>query len=106
MHPEHDLLSHTAPAVLPVIVDPKPGGKGDGKRSEADTAGKGQQVLEDGDCFREDEGDDCETESAGQPGHPVDHGVGLKMFRVAKDTDEDVFCGNVEVETSADDQTG
>ncbi|KAG9526905.1 amino acid transporter, partial [Aureobasidium melanogenum] len=106
MHPEHDLLSSTAPAILPVIIDPEPSGESNGKRGKANAAGKRQQVLEDGNCFREDERDYCETESARQPGDPVDYGVGLQVLRVAKDTDEDVFCGNVKVETSADDQTG
>lgn len=64
MHPEHNFLACTALAMLPVIINPEPGGKRDGKGSKANTAGQRKQVLEDGDCFGENERDDCETKSA------------------------------------------
>lgn len=34
------------------------------------------------------------------------HGVGLQVLGVAEYADEDVFCGYVEVEAGADDETG
>lgn len=80
MHPEHDPLSSTTLTVLPVVINPQPSGKCNGQRGETNTAGKGQQVLEDGDRFCEDEGNDCETEGAGEPGDPVDHGVRLEVL--------------------------
>ena len=47
-----------------VVVDPEHAGQHHGERGEADAAGEGEQVVEDGDRFGEDEGYGGEGEGA------------------------------------------
>ena len=87
-----------------MIKQPQPSRQDDRQRRKADSARQSEQVIENWDRFREDEGDGREAEGAAEPGGPVREGIGLQVWGVAQDADEDVFGGDVQVEAGADDQ--
>ena len=106
MHPKHNLLQHAPTAIMHMIMHPQPRRQRNRHGSKANAASQRKQVFKDWDGFGEDEGNDGEAKGAGEPGYPVYHGVGLEVWRVAEYADENVFCGYVEVEAGADDETG
>jgi hypothetical protein len=103
MHPKHNFLSKMTLAIIHMIMHPQPSRQRNRQRSKANTSGEGKQIFKDRNCFSEDKGDDAEAKCAGEPGYPVDEGVGLEVVRVAEEAHEDVFGGDVEVEAGADD---
>jgi hypothetical protein len=103
MHPKHNFLPKMTLTIIHMIMHPQPSRQRNRQRSKANTSGEGKQIFENRHCFSEDKGNDAQAESAGEPGYPVDEGVGLEVLGVAEQAHEDVFGGDVEVEACADD---
>lgn len=83
-------------------INPQPSRKTQCQRRERDAARQREQVVKNRNTRRDQEADDSHGRYAAEPSSPMDKGVGLKMPRLAQDTDENILCADVDIERTTD----
>ena len=100
MQEVNDLLGQCPFAVVPIAVQPQKARETHGKRRKADRTNQGNEIVEDGNGFSEDERYSAKHDRAAHPSSPVNDCVGLKMAGFAQNPNENVFGRNLSVTTS------